>query len=144
MTGVVLGHCHSLFPLSWILKSTYMMLSQNTGIGRRVLYHCTTWGHTGDFGSYLILELPDGLSSRESTCNVGDAGSVPDWEDPLEEETATHSSILTWKTPWTEEPDRLQSMRLQRVGHDWAHAFKDIAWTILKSLIEIHKLIIKN
>ena len=40
------------------------------------------------------------------------------WEDPLEEETATHSSILAWRTPWTEEPVRLQSMGLQRVGHD--------------------------
>ena len=42
------------------------------------------------------------------------------WEDPLEEEMATHSSILTWKIPWTEEPRRLQSMWLQRVGHNWA------------------------
>ena len=37
----------------------------------------------------------------------------------LELETATHSSILAWKIPWTEEPDRLQSMGSQRVGHDW-------------------------
>ena len=39
-------------------------------------------------------------------------------EDPLEEEMATYSSILAWKTPWTEEPGRLQSMESQRVGHD--------------------------
>ena len=39
-------------------------------------------------------------------------------KDPLEKETATHSSILAWKIPWTEEPDGLQSMGLQRVGHD--------------------------
>ena len=39
-------------------------------------------------------------------------------EDLLEEEMATHSSILAWKTPWTEEPSRLQSMGSQRVGHD--------------------------
>ena len=39
-------------------------------------------------------------------------------EDPLEKEIATHSSTLAWKIPWTEEPDRLQSMWLQRVGHD--------------------------
>ena len=38
----------------------------------------------------------------------------------LEEETATHSSILAWKIPWTEEPGGLQSMGLQRVGHDLA------------------------
>ena len=39
-------------------------------------------------------------------------------EDPLEKEMATHSSILAWKIPWTEEHDRLQSMGLQIVGHD--------------------------
>ena len=39
-------------------------------------------------------------------------------EDPLEEEMATHSSVLAWKIPWMEEPGRLQSMGLQRVGHD--------------------------
>ena len=41
-------------------------------------------------------------------------------EDPLEKEMATHSSILAWRIPWTEEPGGLQSMGSQRVGHDWA------------------------
>ena len=40
------------------------------------------------------------------------------WEDPLEKEMATHSSILAWRIPWWEEPGRLQSMDLQRVRHD--------------------------
>ena len=40
------------------------------------------------------------------------------WEDPLEKIMATHSSILAWRIPWTEEPGRLQSMGLQRVRHD--------------------------
>ena len=40
------------------------------------------------------------------------------WEDTLEKGMATHSSILTWKIPWTEEPGRLQSMGLQRVGYN--------------------------
>ena len=39
-------------------------------------------------------------------------------EDPLEKEMATHSSILAWRNPWTEEPGGLQSMGLQRVGHN--------------------------
>ena len=39
-------------------------------------------------------------------------------EDPLEEEMATHSSILAWEIPWTEEPGGLHSMELQRVGHE--------------------------
>ena len=38
--------------------------------------------------------------------------------DPLEEDMATHCSILAWRIPWTEEPGRLQSMELQRVGQD--------------------------
>ena len=41
-----------------------------------------------------------------------------DREDPLEKEMVIHSSILAWKIPWTEEPDRLQSMGSQRVRHD--------------------------
>ena len=41
-------------------------------------------------------------------------------EDPLEKEMATHSSILAWRIPWTEEPVGLQSMGSQRVRHDWA------------------------
>ena len=40
------------------------------------------------------------------------------WQDPLEKGTATHSSILAWRIPWTEEPGRLQSMGSPRVGHD--------------------------
>ena len=40
------------------------------------------------------------------------------WEDLLVKEMATHSSIIAWKIPWTEEPGRLQSMGSQRVGHD--------------------------
>ena len=46
------------------------------------------------------------------------------WDDPLEEEMATHSSILAWRIPWTEEPGRLQSMGSQRVKmwlSNWAH-----------------------
>ena len=40
------------------------------------------------------------------------------WKDPLEKETATHSSTLAWKIPWTGEPGRLQSMGSQRVRHN--------------------------
>ena len=40
------------------------------------------------------------------------------WEDPLEEQMGTHSSILAWEIPWTEEPGGLQSMGSQRVGHN--------------------------
>ena len=50
--------------------------------------------------------------------DIRDAGLIPGLEDPLEEGMATHSSILAWEMPWTEEPGRLQSMRSQRVGYD--------------------------
>ena len=45
-------------------------------------------------------------------------------EDPLEKETATHSSLLAWRIPWTEEPGGLQSTGSQRVGHNWATSLK--------------------
>ena len=47
-----------------------------------------------------------------------DLGSILGWEDPLEEEMATHSSILAWEIPWTEEPGGLQSVGSQQVRHD--------------------------
>ena len=48
------------------------------------------------------------------------------WEDPLEKEMATHSSILIWRIPWTEEPDGLQSLGSQRVRHDLATEYPPI------------------
>ena len=48
------------------------------------------------------------------------------WEDLLEEDMATHSSILAWRIPWTEEPGGLQSRGLQKVRHDWATKHKQI------------------
>ena len=70
----------------------------------------------------LPCGLPRWLSSKDSAGNAeGQETQVRSLgrEDPLEEEMATHSSILAWKIPWTEELGGLQSMGLQRVGHDW-------------------------
>ena len=50
--------------------------------------------------------------------NISDAGLILDREDVLEEEMATHSSILAWRTPWTEESGGLRSIGLQRVRHE--------------------------
>ena len=58
--------------------------------------------------------FPGGSDDKESACSVGDLG----WEDPLEEDIATHSSILAWRSSWTEELGGLQSMELQRAGYD--------------------------
>ena len=57
------------------------------------------------------------------------------WEDPLDKEMATHSSVLAWRIPWTEEPDWLQSMELQRVRWDWA---TDTVITLSRSYV-FHK-----
>ena len=66
------------------------------------------------------------------TCNAGDMGLISGWEDPLEEGMATHSSILAWKIPWTEEPEGLQSMGSQRVGHDLATEHSTHAHTAIQ------------
>ena len=55
----------------------------------------------------------------ESASNAGDPSLIPGWEDPLKKETTTHSSILAWKIPWTEEPGGLQFTGSQRVGQNW-------------------------
>ena len=55
--------------------------------------------------------FPGGSTDKESACNAGDLG----WEKPLEKGIATHSSILAWRIPWTEEPGGLQLMGSQRV-----------------------------
>ena len=69
------------------------------------------------------LECHNGASVKERDCqcrlDVGDAGLIPGLgRFPLEEDTATHSSILAWRIPWTEEPGWLQSIGSQRIGHD--------------------------
>ena len=60
----------------------------------------------------MVKKLPANAGVQET--QVRSLGQ----EDPLEEEMATHSSILVWRIPWTEEPGGLQSMGSQRVGHD--------------------------
>ena len=64
-----------------------------------------------------ICGLPWWLSGKDSVRNAGDRSLG--WEDPLEEDMATHSSILAWRISWTEESHGLQSIGSQRVGHDW-------------------------
>ena len=55
-----------------------------------------------------------GSDGKASACNAGDLGSIPGLEDSLEKEVATHSNILAWRNPWTEERGGLQSMEFSR------------------------------
>ena len=68
---------------------------------------------------YLPMGLPDGSDGKESTWMHQTQVWSLGWEGAQEKGMATHSSILAWRTPWREKPDGLQSMRSQKVGHDW-------------------------
>ena len=68
--------------------------------------------------SNFHFHFPDGSEGKEYAFNAGDLGSIPGQEDPLEKGIATHSSILVWRIPWTEEHGGPQSMGSQRVGYD--------------------------
>ena len=63
--------------------------------------------------------FPDGSDGKESACNAEDPGLVPESRRSPREANG-FSNILAWRIPWTEEPGKLQSMGLQRVGHDSA------------------------
>ena len=62
--------------------------------------------------------FPDGSDGKESTCNAGVLSSIPGLGRPPGEGMATHSSIVAWRIPWTEESGRLQSIGSQKAGHD--------------------------
>ena len=62
--------------------------------------------------------FPDGSDGKESACNAGDLGLISGLGRSLEKGMVTHSSILAWRIPWTEEPGGLQFMRSQRIRHD--------------------------
>ena len=83
-----------------------------TGIGSRTLHRFQNL-HILMF--VMVTQMVKNLPALQETW-VRSLG----WEDPLEEGMATHSSTLAWRIPWTEEPGRLQSIGLQRVGCNWA------------------------
>ena len=70
--------------------------------------HTHTHLHTPGKSFFIkIFSFPGGSDGKESACNAGDLGSVPELGRSLEKGTATHSSILAWRIPWTEEHGRL-------------------------------------
>ena len=86
--------------------------TQGDSEGQGGLVCCRLCGHK-ELDSFLVAQLVKTLPAMQETW-VRSLG----WEDPLEGEMATHSSIPAWRIPWTEEPGRLQSMESQRVRHD--------------------------
>ena len=65
---------------------------------------------------WIVLSLLGGAVVKNLPASAEDRVDASlDWEDPLEKEMATHSSILTWKIPWTEEPGGLQSMHCKEL-----------------------------
>ena len=83
-------------------------LTEQSGSGLELTYT----EYQGFPGASVVKNLPAKQEMQETW--------VPSWvwEDPLKEEMATHSSILAWRIPWTEEPGGLQFVGLQRIGHD--------------------------
>ena len=70
--------------------------------------------------SNYCMDFPDSSVVKNLPASVGGVGKSLGGEDPLEKEMVTHSSILAWENPWTEEPGRLKSMGFHRVGHNLA------------------------
>ena len=92
-------HLLVFFFFSFLILIPYTNRTQNES--------CTV------FWASLVAQMVKNLPAMQETW-VRSLG----WEDPLEKRTVTHSSILAWRIPWTEEPGRLQSMGSQRVGHN--------------------------
>jgi len=69
--------------------------------------------HIHKYVAFLVAQMVRNLPAMQEMC----IRSL-NWEDPLEKEMATHSTILTWEILWTEEPGGLQSIDSQRAGHD--------------------------
>ena len=87
---------------------------------RQILYYLSHQGSPRCFSA--------GTSGKEPTCQFRRYNETwvwsLDWENPLEESMATHSSILTWRIPWAEDPGGLQSIGSQTVGHNWSRRNK--------------------
>ena len=112
------------------------------GFGRERTWECLwliladVWQKTTKFCKAIILQLIKWGEKKKKICLSLQETQETKFrslglEDPLEKGMASHSSILAWRIPWTEESGRLQSMGSQRVAHGWAH-------------MHDHKLILMN
>ena len=100
--------------INFFLPNMYNFLSPFSCLSALTCYSTTMLKGSDGRG----LGFPSVSYGKELVCNAENPGSIPWWEDPLENVMVTHSKILAWRIPLTEGPGRLQSMRLQRVGHD--------------------------
>ena len=71
-----------------------------------------------DLCHHVTVGFPWWSNGKEFICKEGDPSLIPNQKNTLEKGMTTHFSILAWTTPWTEDPGRLQSVWLQKVGHD--------------------------
>ena len=113
-------YCELLSHTDWIHMQA-MILSGCVALLIFCFFICKTRGVISVLGASLVAQMVKNSPAIQETW-VQSLG----WEDPLKKGMATHSSILAWRIPWTEEPDRLQFMGSQRVRHDWATFTFDI------------------
>ena len=85
------------------IKLTYPEINNN------LRHTVSSQGSKHSFVEYQTWDFPRGSDDKESACNAGDLGSIPGLGSSPEKEMATHSSILAWRIPWTEEPGGLLS-----------------------------------
>ena len=116
----LLGPIHSLFPQLFLVSSFVQSLSQDISESLcAFVYTVFSPDQLSEsfplWGDFLTSQMVKNLPPVQETW-VWSLGQ----DNPPEKGMATHSSLLAWKIPWTEEPGRLQSMVLQRVRHDWA------------------------
>ena len=119
------GHCWP-FQICWhvacstLTASSLRIWNSSTGIPSPPLALLVVQPALIEVSS--MAGLPGWPSGQESDWQEETWVQLLGREDPLEEGIVTHSSILAWKIPWTEEPGRLQSMGSQRVGHNWVNS----------------------
>ena len=119
---------HTLFPKSTKEKA-WLSRQENSQFWAIVASHltflCLLLANILNILFYLFgcagsWVFPGSSEGKESACNARDQGLIPGMGRYPGEGNAYHSSILAWRIPWREEPGRLQSKGLQRVGHEWA------------------------
>ena len=106
------GGFHGAVQANPIVRNSYSILLQQRS-PQSIL-----WWRLGSFLLRQYTTYPGGSDGKAPACDVGDLALIPGSGRSPEEGLATHSSPLAWKTPWMEEPGRLQSMGSQRVGHN--------------------------